>query len=115
VPLPNERIGDFSDAAADAAEFTLCAGDRSYDGLQFANNQIPSGRIDPFAAKIMALFPLPNQPGTQQLCTQRIAYGQQRQLQRESGLGAVVSEYGLLPVQLFRSGPFHSRFPWRDY
>lgn len=64
VPLPNERIGDFSDAAADAAGVPHYAPviDPT-TGLQFANNQIPSGRIDPFAAKIMTLFPLPNQPG----------------------------------------------------
>ena len=32
-------------------------------GLPFANNTIPQSRIDPYAAAILALVPLPNQPG----------------------------------------------------
>ena len=32
-------------------------------GLPFANNQIPADRIDPYAAAIIGLVPLPNQPG----------------------------------------------------
>ena len=32
-------------------------------GLPFANNQIPAARIDPYAAAIIGLVPLPNQPG----------------------------------------------------
>ena len=32
-------------------------------GLPFANNQIPASRIDPYAAAIIGLVPLPNQPG----------------------------------------------------
>ena len=60
VPLPNERIGDFSDAAAAAAGVAPYAPVIDpQTGLPFANNQIPQDRIDPFAAKIMALFPLP--------------------------------------------------------
>jgi len=64
VPLANERIGDFSPAAAAAAGINPYP--TIYDpstGLPFTNNQIPSGEIDPFATKIMALFPLPNLPG----------------------------------------------------
>lgn len=64
VPLGNERIGDFSAAAAAAAGIKPYP--TIYDpstGLPFANNQIPTGEIDPFATKIMGLFPLPNLPG----------------------------------------------------
>lgn len=64
VPLANERIGDFSPAAAAAAGINPYP--TIYDpstGLPFTNNQIPSGEIDPFATKIMSLFPLPNLPG----------------------------------------------------
>lgn len=74
VPLDNERIGDFSPAAAAAAgvapyptvyDPTTCA--IPYDvasGCQaFANNQIPKNRIDTSVAKLMALFPEPNFTG----------------------------------------------------
>jgi hypothetical protein len=69
VPLPNERIGDFSPAAAAAAgvkyptiyDPLTCAPAYSGSNCQpFANNQIPTSRIDPTVAKLMALFPLPN-------------------------------------------------------
>jgi hypothetical protein len=64
VPLPNERIGDFSAAAAAAAGVPAYAPVIDpQTGLPFPNNQIPADRIDPFAAKIMALFPLPTLPG----------------------------------------------------
>jgi hypothetical protein len=63
VPLPNERIGDFSAAAGAAAGVTYTPVIDPETGLPFPNNQIPSDRLDPFAAKIMALFPLPNAPG----------------------------------------------------
>jgi Carboxypeptidase regulatory-like domain/TonB-dependent Receptor Plug Domain len=65
VPLPNERVGDFSAAAGAPYGVTYPIIKDPTTGLPFANNQIPSGRIDPYAAKIMALFPLPNQPGKQ--------------------------------------------------
>jgi hypothetical protein len=63
VPLPNERIGDFSPAAATAAGTTYPTIYDPLTGNPFPNNQIPQGRIDPYMAKIMALFPLPNLPG----------------------------------------------------
>src|SRR5437016_4966288 len=64
VPLPNERTGDFSPAAA--AANGIAPYPTIYDlttGQPFNNNQIPQGSIDPFATKIMALFPLPNLSG----------------------------------------------------
>lgn len=63
VPLPNERIGDFSAAAAAAAGTTYPTIYDPLTGAPFANNQIPANRIDPFMTKIMGLFPLPNLPG----------------------------------------------------
>jgi hypothetical protein len=64
VPLPNERIGDFSNAAAAAAG--LGAYPVIYDPTTqqpFPNNQIPTGRLDASMQKVMALFPQANLPG----------------------------------------------------
>jgi hypothetical protein len=63
VPLPNERIGDFSPAAGVANGVNYPAIYDLQTGQQFPNNVIPSNRIDPYALKILALFPLPNLPG----------------------------------------------------
>jgi hypothetical protein len=52
VPTADERNGLFTTAIRDPQT-----------GLPFANNAIPQGRIDPVAAAILALVPLPNQPG----------------------------------------------------
>lgn len=71
VPLPNERIGDFSPAAAAAAgvspyptvyDPTTCVIPYNVKSgcTAFANNQIPQDRIDSSVAKLMALFPQPN-------------------------------------------------------
>ncbi|HZT33689.1 MAG TPA: TonB-dependent receptor [Bryobacteraceae bacterium] len=64
VPLPNERIGDFSAAAAAAAgvpDYPAIYDPASHQ--PFANNQIPASRLDGSMQKIMPLFPLPNLPG----------------------------------------------------
>src|SRR3954470_7023356 len=52
VPTANERAGIFTSAVKDPLT-----------GLPFPNNQIPASRIDPYAAAIIGLVPLPNQPG----------------------------------------------------
>src|SRR5262245_36679685 len=52
VPTADERAGIFTTAIKDPTT-----------GLNFDNNTIPTGRIDPYAAAIIALVPLPNQPG----------------------------------------------------
>src|SRR3954462_14726822 len=52
VPTANERAGIFTSSVRDPLP-----------GLPFANNQIPASRIDPYAAAIIGLVPLPNQPG----------------------------------------------------
>src|SRR5580765_7691099 len=52
VPTANERAGIFTSTVRDPLT-----------GLPFANNQIPASRIDPYAAAIIGLVPLPNQPG----------------------------------------------------
>ena len=79
MPLPNERIGDFSPAAAPAAG--LPAYPTLYDPTTrqpFANNQIPANRLDASTQKLMALFPAANLPGrAQQLRAQRRSDGQQ--------------------------------------
>ncbi|HEY7058911.1 MAG TPA: TonB-dependent receptor, partial [Vicinamibacterales bacterium] len=52
VPTADERAGSFTSAVKDPTT-----------GLPFDGNRIPADRIDPFAAGIIALVPLPNQPG----------------------------------------------------
>jgi len=52
VPTADERAGIFTSTVRDPVT-----------GLPFANNSIPSNRIDPYAAAIINLVPLPNQPG----------------------------------------------------
>ena len=64
VPLPNERIGDFSPETA--ASLGLPAYPTIYDpttGLPFPDNKIPVGRIDTAVSGLMNLFPLPNATG----------------------------------------------------
>jgi TonB-dependent Receptor Plug Domain len=69
VPLPNERIGDFSPAPGAAVgvkyptiyDPATCAPAYSGSNCQpFANNSVPSGRIDSEVAALMTLFPQPN-------------------------------------------------------
>lgn len=52
VPTQDQRNGIFTSTIEDPAT-----------GLPFPNNTIPSDRIDPYAAAILALLPAPNQPG----------------------------------------------------
>jgi Carboxypeptidase regulatory-like domain/TonB dependent receptor/TonB-dependent Receptor Plug Domain len=52
VPTADQRSGIFTSAVKDPLT-----------GANFANNTIPGSRIDPTAAAILALVPLPNQPG----------------------------------------------------
>ena len=63
VPTEKMRAGDFSEFANqvfDPATATGSTGTRT----AFANNVIPSARINPVAAAYAALYPLPNAPGT---------------------------------------------------
>jgi hypothetical protein len=55
VPTAAERAGDFSSLSTVVKD--------PVTGLPFANNQVPANRIDPYAAAIMSLVPMPNQPG----------------------------------------------------
>ncbi len=52
VPTADQRAGIFTTPIKDPTT-----------GLNFDNNTIPASRIDPYAASIIALVPLPNQPG----------------------------------------------------
>ena len=74
VPLDNERIGDFSPAAAAAAgvaayptvyDPTTCVVPYNVQSgcTPFLNNQIPNERIDTAVSQLMALFPEPNFKG----------------------------------------------------
>ena len=69
VPLPNERVGDFSATTGAMVGvkyptiFDPLTCVPAYSGKQckaFANNTIPGDRIDAAVAKLMALFPQPN-------------------------------------------------------
>jgi hypothetical protein len=57
IPNAAKRAGDFT-----GAQPVFMPGGTTT--AQFANNKIPSSMIDPAAAKILALLPLPNSPGT---------------------------------------------------
>ncbi len=68
VPDARLRAGDFSGAMNTNGSlqqiYNPFSGNADGSGRsQFANNQIPSGMIDPIALKIMQLFPLPNRAG----------------------------------------------------
>src|ERR1700733_2319756 len=63
VPLPNERIGNFSPAESAALGIPYPTIYDPLTGQPFPNNTIPASRIDPYMTKIMNLFPLPNGPG----------------------------------------------------
>jgi outer membrane receptor protein involved in Fe transport len=63
VPLPNERIGNFSPAESAALGIPYPTIYDPTTGQPFPNNTIPSSRIDPYMTKIMNLFPLPNIAG----------------------------------------------------
>src|SRR5882762_2146658 len=52
VPTADDRAGIFTSAVRNPVT-----------GLPFANNRITPGLIDPYAAAIIGLVPLPNQPG----------------------------------------------------
>ena len=63
VPTPNERIGDFSAAAGAAEHISYPTLYDQTNGVPFVNNQIPAGRIEPLATKLMNLFPGQTVPG----------------------------------------------------
>lgn len=69
VPLPNERIGDFSPETAAAVgvkyptiydPLTCSTPYSGVDCQAFPDNRIPASRIDSTMARLMALFPQPN-------------------------------------------------------
>ncbi len=71
MPTEKERNGDFSDLLKLGATYQIydpftirpAAGGR-FSRQPIAGNIIPANRIDPIAKKILAFYPLPNQPGT---------------------------------------------------
>jgi len=65
VPLPNERVGDFSPATAAQVGVNYPVIVNPATGQAFPNNQIPSSDLDPAIQKIIDLFPLPNVPHPQ--------------------------------------------------
>ncbi len=63
VPLPNERVGNFSPAAAAANGLTYPAIYNPATNQPYPNNTIPAASLDPNALRLLALFPQPNLPG----------------------------------------------------
>jgi hypothetical protein len=63
VPLANERIGDFSPAAAVANGVKYPTIVDPSTGIPFPNNVIPASSIDPYGLKLLSVFPTPNLPG----------------------------------------------------
>lgn len=63
VPLPNERIGDFSPQAAAANGLKYPTIYDPTTGLPYPNNKIPAGALSPNALALLNLFPMPNLPG----------------------------------------------------
>ncbi len=72
LPTSAQRQGDFSALLRipggnyqiyDPSTTTAAAGGR-FSRLPFANNLIPRSRLDPVGQNLVALYPLPNQPGT---------------------------------------------------
>lgn len=63
VPLDNERIGDFSPETGAIVGVKYPTIYNPQTGQPFADNKIPTGRIDPVVASLIALFPEPNAPG----------------------------------------------------
>jgi len=69
VPDARLRAGDFSQALNTNGSLQqiydpATGGANGVGRTQFANNQIPTDRIDPIALKVLQLYPLPNSPGT---------------------------------------------------
>ncbi len=63
VPLANERVGDFSPAAAAANGLTYPTLKNPVTGGTYPNNQLPASSLDPYGLKLLSVFPLPNLPG----------------------------------------------------
>jgi hypothetical protein len=71
VPNPAQRTGDFSALLALGSRYqiydpysTVPAANGRFSRIPLPDNRIPASRIDPVAAKIAALWDMPNQAGT---------------------------------------------------
>jgi hypothetical protein len=65
VPLPNERIGDFSPAAQALYGVKYPTLVDPATKIPFPNNQVPTALLDPVALRLLSLFPQSNIPGKQ--------------------------------------------------
>ncbi len=63
VPLANERLGDFSPAAATANGTKYPTIVDPATGIAFPNNTVPKSALDPYGVNLLNVFPLPNLPG----------------------------------------------------
>ena len=61
VPTALERQGDFSQSLQSSGPVSIY---EPLTRIPFAGNVIPGSRVDPVAQRLLAYFPLPNQPGT---------------------------------------------------
>ena len=63
VPTASQLAGKFTTAIYDPASTEVNPAGSGYIRTEFANNQIPTGRLDPVAAKLISLFPAPDLTG----------------------------------------------------
>ena len=64
VPTQAMKAGNFAGQPLIYDPNTTTPSGSGYVRTAFAGNAIPANRIDPVAAKLLALEPLPNAPGT---------------------------------------------------
>jgi outer membrane receptor protein involved in Fe transport len=63
VPLPNERVGDFSPAAAQADGISPYPTIYTLSNQPFPNNTVPASMLSQNGLALLSLFPQPNLPG----------------------------------------------------
>ena len=104
VPTARMRTGDFSELSAPI--FDPTTGPR----VTFPGNVIPANRIDPIAARLIALYPLPNQPGlannyaSTTLRTQNMDTADFRVDHRFDGNNSLFARYSYNRVNTFTPG-----------
>lgn len=114
VPTAAMRSGNFAGQAPiyDPNTTVTAAGSSGYARTQFSGNVIPSNRISPVAAKLLALEPLPNLPGAinnyvvSPTTTTRINRVDSRFDFHISDIDQLFARYSYAPGTIVNPGPF---------